>query len=55
MCFVSFGVLTIFRSADVTCTSTVKREHSIHLRLDTYVPYVNHKAWMFHMSPMKRE
>ena len=55
LCFVSFGVLTIFCSAGVPCTSTMKCEHSVHLLSDAYVPYVNRKSWMFHMSPMKHE
>ena len=58
LCFVSFGALTIFCSADVPCMSTVKCEHSIHLLLDayipyTYIPYINCKSWTFHTSPVK--
>ena len=48
-----FGVLTIFRSADVPCMSTVKHECSVHLLLDMYVPYINCKSWTFCMSPMQ--
>ena len=33
--------------------STMKCEHSIHLPLDAYVLYINHKSWMFCTSPMK--
>ena len=51
--FVSFGVLTIFCSADMPCTSTVKHECSVCLLLDAYVPYVNHKLWTFCMLPIK--
>ena len=47
------GVLTVFHSADVSCTSTVKRERSVCLPLVAYELYVNHKSWMSHMSPMK--
>ena len=47
------GVLTIFHSADVSCTSTVKRGHSVHLPLVAYELYVNRKLWMFCMSPVK--
>ena len=35
------------------CTSNVKHEHSVHLPLDAYVLYINHKLWTFCMSPMK--
>ena len=49
-----FGVLTIFRSADMPCMSTMKCECSVHLLLDMYVPYINHKSWTFHTSPVKR-
>ena len=52
-CYI-LGVLTVFHSADVSCTSTVKRGHSIHLPLVAYKLYVNCKSWMFHTSPMKR-
>ena len=33
--------------------SAVTCECSVHLLLDAYVLYVNHKLWTFHMSPMK--
>ena len=51
--FLSVLVLTVFRSADVPCTSTVKCEHSVHLLLDVYVPHVSRKSWTFHTSPVK--
>ena len=35
------------------CTSTVKHEHSVHLLLDVFIPYVNRKSWTFCMSPVK--
>ena len=38
----------------MSCTSTVKCGHSIHLPLVVYELYVNHKPWMFHTSPVKR-
>ena len=31
----------------------MKCEHSIHLLLDAYVPYVNCKSGTFHTSPVK--
>ena len=51
--FSVYGVLTVFCGAGVYCTSTMKLEHSLHLLLDIYVPYINCKSWMFHTSPMK--
>ena len=47
------GVLTVFRSADMSCTSTMKHECSICLPLVAYEPYVNRESWMFRTSPMK--